>query len=793
MSKRFLFLLLTVLSCSLFIVGCGGDGSDGKDGATVADIIDSDEFQDALDNAVGGADSKTYAESCSICHDSGSVNEPTHGQGAYSLRGNVVTDGVASEDYTRRVIDYSNAWSVTVTDVNVVNATTGQLSITYSVSSSDSSAYEAADISAVRVSPYDAATDTFNRQILTYATPVAAGSSFVVTTDANDAIAAGIAANVPMLVYIAGYDKSSSKAPNTSDINRASLYNGFGESYVYVPGSDTLAEFDTDANPRNYVSNESCAQCHGMDEFHYHHNNVTRATASSCAGCHTVDSEELHISKISTRVHGIHNSNGYLGYDHTEYGYGEDEDHLVNIGYPNNMSDCRVCHQTDAQYANATREAKFVISTCESCHGSWDEVYSKMAEGGQLIHKTLDEEDNCLACHATGQMADDVTLASIHEATSYMEHKTLGAQFEYQILSATTEGPGGTASVTWQVVNPATSVAYDVLNAEKNGKPNFRSDLGFSLDHGPSFYVAFFTGDDVTNQGATTRDGQPTVSGSFTAANTVAGTAAGTVVTSFTIPEGVDAEKFWFNIQGAPNIFENASATTAHVANAASTVKAFAVADGSDAEARRVTTDIKLCLNCHGTLALHGGSRINSIETCLVCHNPNATDLTGRNSYAGKGVDTSLDGKTQESYDLRYLVHAIHSATATDEAFYTYRSRGIYAFRGDTDVPANFGVGTASWNNVHVEYPRSIGSCDACHIPSFSGMADQAEAIALTIDQGSDLTTHADDTVIGPNAAACISCHRGNLTSSASMKAHAESFGYNTSATTKDAILEAAE
>ena len=59
MSKRILFLLLTVLACSLFVVGCGGsdgsNGTNGTDGATVGDITTSDEFQQALDEAVAAA------------------------------------------------------------------------------------------------------------------------------------------------------------------------------------------------------------------------------------------------------------------------------------------------------------------------------------------------------------------------------------------------------------------------------------------------------------------------------------------------------------------------------------------------------------------------------------------------------------------------------------------------------------------------------------------------------------------------------------------------------------------
>lgn len=807
MSKRVLLLLMAALTCMFIFAGCGGDDGDDADPAVTdalqaqiealeaqlaANEITLAEYQAAIDALESDAEGRVTSESCSVCHDSGSVNAPAHGTAGYVLKGDLLDElGDPTGVTVKELVEYENAWSITVT--NIVDNGGGSLDIEFDFTSTDSTTLDiATDLySRTYVSPYDSVEDIFTRTQVAGTLADDGDGTYTLTTAADVDVAAAITANTPLLVY---FGINDADGENFADhINRGALVNGAATAVIF-DSTGALADFDSTENPRNYVSDESCSQCHGTDEFNYHHNNVVRANMASCAGCHTIDDDVAHISKISSRVHGIHNSAGYLADGADEYGYEEDGDGnpLFNIGFPNDMSDCQVCHTSAAQLANATAQEKFTLETCVSCHGSWDEILdNKMDEGAQAIHDFFDPAtDACEDCHGPAETWDDVTIADIHNGTEYMQHKIAAESIEYRILSASVTD--GVASVTWQAVDPTDADdPYDILNAEKNGEPNFLADLEFGLNHGPSFDVAFFTGDDITNQGATTRDGQPDVGASFTTENTVAGDVAGTYVTTFEIPSTVTATRAYFNIQGQPNIFADADDEEGLAATVASAVYAFNVADGAAADARRSTTDIDLCLDCHGTLSLHGGNRINSIETCVICHNPNATDLTGRNSY-GEDVDTALDGKTQSSYDLKVMIHSIHAATLSDEPYYVYRSRGIYGFRGESELPATFGVGDASWNDVHVEYPRNIGSCTACHT-SNSIIADQAEALAVTIDQGADLTTHDDDTVIGPNAAACSSCHKGEISSTASINAHLDSFGFETSYTTKDAILEAAE
>lgn len=813
MSKRVLLLLMAALTCMFIFAGCGGDDGDDADPAVTdalqaqiealeaqlaANEITLAEYQAAIDALESDAEGRTYSESCTLCHAEGSVNDPTtaaHNTGKFTYH---TDDGVV-------VVDFTNEWSASIADGAVsVNTGTGAVLVDITLGSGTDFDTVSDSITAY-VNEYDAASGrwlsavdglgehtTFSGADLTTLNLVGSTLTvgFDITGTVNDMTA-------PLMIAFRAMDDSDQdetyQAAQAVD-SHSNMRNSFMAVKYYEDGVGD-GDYDDAVNPRNYVSDASatpsCVKCHGEDEFAFPHKDPTRTKGDYCVVCHigttaagyhgTIDAQEdfrsNYASSLVGRAHGIHNS-GSVEYDGFE------------VGFPNHMEDCAVCHTTTAQLANATDQDKFTLSTCASCHGSWEDLFEdNMDEGAQAIHEFIDPDtDECQDCHGTGQTWDDVTIADIHNGTDYMVDKSWGAKVEYRILSASVTD--GVASVTWQAVDPTNAdTAWDVLNDEMNGEPAFLSDLSFSLDHGPSFDVAFFTGDDITNQGATTRDGQPDVGASFTTENTVAGDVSGTVVTTFTLPETVAAgTKAYFNIQGQPNIFEDED--TSHHAVSASAVYAFSVDDGSAATARRVTADMDKCLDCHGTLSLHGGNRINSVETCVICHNPNATDITGRNSY-GDDVDKTLGGE-QSSYDFSVMIHGIHAAAATDKPYYVYRSRGIYAFRGESDLPATFGVGDASWNDVPVHYPRSISSCDACHTAE-AVMADQSEAIAVTIDQGADLTTHDDDTIIGPNSAACSSCHKGNITGTADMAAHLQSFGYSTNAVTKDEVLEAAE
>ena len=155
------------------------------------------------------------------------------------------------------------------------------------------------------------------------------------------------------------------------------------------------------------------------------------------------------------------------------------------------------------------------------------------------------------------------------------------------------------------------------------------------------------------------------------------------------------------------------------------------------------------CLACHkGSLYQHGGNRIDSVDLCVTCHNPASNDKNWRDSY-GVTAPNSYDGKAGETYDLRTMVHAIHSSGDTAMPWVIYRgNNGVYAFGSQaaldalpnwptvTPFPVFPGLNATarSHTKIVVHYPRPLNDCNACHVGgSQSGFGDQAERMAVTM------------------------------------------------------------
>jgi len=180
---------------------------------------------------------------------------------------------------------------------------------------------------------------------------------------------------------------------------------------------------------------------------------------------------------------------------------------------------------------------------------------------------------------------------------------------------------------------------------------------------------------------------------------------------------------------------------------------------------------------------------------CVICHNPSSSEKNVRKVTYGitnpdNTVNTSktYDGKTAESYDMRYLLHAIHGAEKRDNPIIIYRSRGIFAFAPTsaakpTGWPTDeltaqpvYGSTTGAtqthtWTLIH--YPKPQSDCLACHEAGGFEAPDQTKAVALTIDPGTNYALQSDDISIGPTAGACTACH-----ASSTVRSHAKNEGY---------------
>lgn len=784
MLKRFLFVLLFAFTCAFMLTGCGQDGSDGADGSDAdasaliaelqsqlsAGLITIEEYEAAiaeLQAQIAASGKISSVESCDTCHAEGSVYEPGHS-------GKLASSGT--------LVDYTNEWTTTLDSV-VMDGAANTATITFTVTSTGT-AFSTTGIG-VLLNIYDTATGRWS-QIADAAGASGTSTAITATGTANQYTA-----------VVTDADITTTSVADGTFMIRIAYANGKNSfAIVRIVKNNTIYAMDSDQNPRNLYSDNSsdpsCAKCHGKGEFEFvsgshAHNPYTMpyvtVDGDACQICHIGASTTAKNpttfasnfkSALVTKIHGIHAAEGAYSYTSS-----------YEVGFPSNMSDCSVCHTTATQLENAVDNSNFKYDLCATCHGDnvWEsEPVAAAITAGTLpsFHSGYTSATNCLTCH-DGSAATS-TLETIHSENTHNMEVSLGKDIAYDIDSVSVSGSTGT--IKWQATK--SGVAQNVLSTATTSPVfnNINSESRGGKSYTPVFRFGFYTGDDVTNQGNSTQGGQPSLSVAINATTTTASTDSGYYETTFTIPSTVTAENGVVILEGVPVVWATVNNTsTAFLAIVDSVTKNFKVSDGSDIDARREIVDMSLCKSCHTDILGHGHSRVNSIETCVLCHNPNATDASPRASLAKLGYDTTADGKTQQSYDMKVMIHNIHSTTFSGTPYYVYRSRGIYTFYNgdDTTLPSDYGTsgdGSTSWNKVKIQYPRSIASCNACHINDSQYGVDQSKAIPVTVDQGDDLTTHDDDTVIGPNAAACTSCHQGTISDTVSTTSHTRSFGY---------------
>ena len=574
------------------------------------------------------------------------------------------------------------------------------------------------------------------------------------------------------------------------------------------------------------ASSEACVGCHGASGEVGRFSPTNRGghysapiSADACVVCHrpdnpaTPEDEEPSYMQFFRVVHGIHNSHEFPG-----DGFVTDRDNLYNVTYPTYMSNCSVCHSADtivpATGGSALAAANLMPITargCFSCHGSIEGIPFDPDGGQASNHAGFNETTNCQLCHTTdvGAPAPNVLIVTdVHNGietgndgiifdgvdTSVTE----GEKFVWEITNIADDGTN--LAITWQASYEGASV--DPCNATVSaGNPVFHAGDG-SL----RIYRSYAQGEDFIIGLDDGEPGQPERA-DVTTDNT---TCEANIATT-TIPvEDVDAERGRLVMGGKPLVVSVLDPAQSMVARVPTPTFDWLVGVGGAASERRAIVDTgSKCLACHvGSLYQHGGDRVDNIDMCLVCHNSASNEKSVR---VGMGVDESeaYDGKSGETFEMKTMLHRIHSAGAVGQTPYVvYRNRGIYAFAPDVSLVPNwdaggtagctaeeiargerdaFGSDPTSSNscqphNFHsADYPRALNACGACHADTFgtaggaSVIPDQTTAMATTVEAGSEeWLNQLDDTLQGAATTACVTCH-----TSGAAKGHAYQNSWN--------------
>ena len=153
-------------------------------------------------------------------------------------------------------------------------------------------------------------------------------------------------------------------------------------------------------------------------------------------------------------------------------------------------------------------------------------------------------------------------------------------------------------------------------------------------------------------------------------------------------------------------------------------------ADGSDPVERRQVVDNAKCNACHDEVRLHGNLRVG-VEYCVMCHNPNGTDIARRPDDQGN----------PETINFKDMIHQIHRGAELETDYTVY------------------GFGSSEHDFTEIHFPGDLRNCEICHVEGSYELPLGDDVIPTSISDG--------ETIVSsklPERAACVSCHDSLIT-----------------------------
>lgn len=508
--------------------------------------------------------------------------------------------------------------------------------------------------------------------------------------------------------------------------------------YEFVPSGLPITE------TRNIVSEESCNGCHNQLRAH-----GSRYEADYCVVCHnpgTSDPANGNSANMGPMIHKIHMGHNLPG-DPFVLG-GQD---FSEVTYPQAINNCRKCH--DGGIASTPQGDNWMdvpnMVACTSCHTQTTFAGANPTHsGGAQANNSL-----CSSCHTAAKI-DGYHMST--ESTPHNPNVPAGLSlFSYQVTSVTLDA-NLKPTVEFKVLRDGQPMSVNPLPTDITGGPSFL--LAYALPQGPNSNP-----NDYNNLGRAA--GQPA---SVSLANLRAGT-AGTLTASTTntgawvafintaFPAGSTLRSI--ALQGAFTQVTTGGNVQRLVESVTSPVTGEA--------ARRHVVNNDKCASCHEQLSLHGGSRVQNIDVCVMCHNPDLS-TSGR---AADPANLALPASTADDYGpdpllfpessnhFKFMIHGIHASAFRTTPYEFVRDRGTS------------GVYYYNWSEV--TFPGIVSDCRTCHdggsyeLPLADGLLPttvrtttgnpaetraQITAVRSTVPNPTDL-------IVSPTAASCYPCH----------------------------------
>lgn len=461
--------------------------------------------------------------------------------------------------------------------------------------------------------------------------------------------------------------------------------------YHFVPAGGEVTEM------RDIIRDVSCNKCHDQLSFH----GGSRRSVAGCITCHTpqtTDPDTGNTVDMATMIHKIHKGKDLpsvqAGTPYRIIGNQQavhDYSHIGFSAYPDTRN-CVACHE---QGKGARQEDIWVSKpsrrACGSCH---DNV--NFATGAGHVNLPQVSDNQCATCHTPeGELEFDASIKGAHTIARFSRDLP-GTVFEIQ-------------NVTVQDRRP--TVTFRVTDKRDNPIPLSEMTRLFLVLAGPTTDYTTYISQNVM-QAQTAGDG------------------VATFAFQQQLPEGAGGT--WaVGIEGYRNLTLLAGTARQQTVRDAGDNKVFYFSvDGSPVTPRREVVSLEKCNACHYYLNLHGDNR-NTIEQCVLCHNPVETDRVRR----------SAEQMPAESIHMATMVHRIHAGNLQQRDYTIY------------------GFGNTPHNYNEVGFPAPLSSCDMCHVNNGQQLPVRSGVRPVNDPRG--LLNP-----VGPETAACTGCHTATYAAS---------------------------
>ena len=542
------------------------------------------------------------------------------------------------------------------------------------------------------------------------------------------------------------------------------------------------------------ITTESCGSCHGNSASRgiLHFPNVHgngRFTMETCTACHnestfdsrsSTDTEWAEIS-LTTMIHKLHNDTVDYAVDGRVYD---------TVNYPQSVSNCLTCHDNQRMAAlgfepegrlDADKVAFLARPSAEAC-GTCHEI--DFVRGG-FNHAFGDAAPTaCLTCHGPGAFASvDQFHISVASTPNNPQIPEGGYDFQYRIAEATLNAELEPTILFAIYARSDTATEYTPLVFDNlpTGVTlgNVRFYTAWSSPHPMPLDPSGFDGPEI----AAPQDyNNLFVGGSRLYFNLEESTGK----RAWDQPAALGVLTGFLDALTGPDANGYYELTLPFAFPADSTLRAVSIEGRPTSAAgnaqppsviarlgtpRRSVVDIDSCNACHERIVFHGGGRMDGVDHCVTCHNP---EMTNSNLFSGilpegsfEGAPANVQGRviyeglffSQQPNNLKDMLHGIHAGQpVSGEPIRT--------------VPYNFirrdAFQTTGGNGPHAfefsGFPAPLADCQVCHIPSSWALPIAANALWSVTDAQPGLTAqspHAPAAMerMAPTGASCYGCH----------------------------------